>query len=72
MPTDAPPIAEEILLVNEPVFNSRLILDPAKAKCSMRSAIISSYQDKGFIIAGCTNLTEYELGFFVTFRRQFS
>ena len=24
---------------NEPVFNSRLILDPAKAKCSMRSAI---------------------------------
>ena len=52
---------------NEPVFNSRLILDPAKAKCSMRSAIISSYQDKGFIIAGCTNLTEYELGFFMTF-----
>ena len=52
---------------NEPIFNSRLILDPAKAKCSMRSAIISSYQDKGFIIAGCTNLTEYELGFFITF-----
>lgn len=52
---------------NEPIFNSRLILDPAKAKCSMRSAIISSYQDKGFIIAGCTNLTEYELGFFMTF-----
>lgn len=52
---------------NEPIFNSRLILDPAKAKCCMRSAIISSYQDKGFIIAGCTNLTEYELGFFMTF-----
>ena len=52
---------------NEPIFNSKLILDPAKAKCSMRSAIISSYQDKGFIIAGCTNLTEYELGFFMTF-----
>lgn len=52
---------------NEPIFNSRLILDPAKAKCSMRSAIISSYQDKGFIIVGCTNLTEYELGFFMTF-----
>ena len=52
---------------NEPIFNSKLILDPAKAKCCMRSAIISSYQDKGFIIAGCTNLTEYELGFFMTF-----
>lgn len=52
---------------NEHIFNSKLILDPAKAKCSMRSAIISSYQDKGFIIAGCTNLTEYELGFFMTF-----
>ena len=52
---------------NEPIFNCKLILDPAKAKCSMRSAIISSYQDKGFIIAGCTNLTEYELGFFMTF-----
>lgn len=52
---------------NEPIFNSKLILDPAKAKCSMRSAIISSYQDKGLIIAGCTNLTEYELGFFMTF-----
>lgn len=52
---------------NEPIFNCKLILDPTKAKCSMRSAIISSYQDKGFIIAGCTNLTEYELGFFMTF-----
>ena len=40
-----------------------------KIKCSMRSTIISCYQDKGYIIAGCTNRTEYELGFFVTFRR---
>ena len=49
------------------IFTSKLILDSAKAKCSMRSALISSYQDKGYVIAGCTNLTEYELGFFMTF-----
>ena len=49
------------------IFTSKLILDSAKVKCSMRSALISSYQDKGYVIAGCTNLTEYELGFFMTF-----
>ena len=49
------------------IFTSKLILDSAKAKCSMRSALISSYQDKGYVIAGCTNLTEHELGFFMTF-----
>lgn len=38
-----------------------------KIKCSLRTTIISAYQDKGYIIAGCTNRTEYELGFFVTF-----
>ena len=51
------------------IFNSQILLDPNKIKCSMRSAIISCYQDKGYIIAGCTNRTEYELGFFMTFRR---
>lgn len=54
------------------IFNSKSLLDSNKIKCSMRSTIISCYQDKGYIIAGCTNRTEYELGFFVTFRRQFS
>lgn len=51
------------------IFNSNSLLDSNKIKCSMRSTIISCYQDKGYIIAGCTNRTEYELGFFVTFRR---
>ena len=54
------------------IFNSKSLLDSNKIKCSMRSTIISCYQDKGYIIAGCTNRTEYELGFFVTFRRQSS
>lgn len=54
------------------IFNSKSLLDSNKIKCSMRSTIISCYQDKGYIIAGYTNRTEYELGFFVTFRRQSS
>ena len=54
------------------IFNSKSLLDSNKIKCSRRSTSISCYQDKGYIIAGCTNRTEYELGFFVTFRRQFS
>ena len=54
---------------NDKIFNSTSLLDSNKIKCSMRSTIISCYQDKGYIIAGCSNRTEYELGFFVTFRR---
>lgn len=49
------------------LFRSNTLLDPAKAKCSVRSAVISCYQDKGFLIAGTTNRTEKELGFFLTF-----
>ena len=49
------------------IFNTDMMLDPAKAKCSVRSAVISSYQDKGFLIAGTMNRTEKELGFFLTF-----
>ena len=49
------------------IFNTDMMLDPAKAKCSVRSAVISCYQDKGFLIAGTTNRTEKELGFFLTF-----
>ncbi|MCI8939898.1 MAG: NAD(+) synthase [Dorea sp.] len=49
------------------LFRTDVLLDPAKAKCSVRSAVISSYQDKGFLIAGTTNKTEKKLGFFLTF-----
>lgn len=49
------------------LFDTDLMLNPAKAKCSVRSAVISCYQDKGFLIAGTTNRTEKELGFFLTF-----
>lgn len=51
----------------EGIFRTNILLDPAKAKCSVRSAVISCYQDKGFLIAGTTNKTEKKLGFFLTF-----
>lgn len=49
------------------IFSTKQFLDIAKAKCSVRSSVISCYQDKGFLIAGCTNRSEKELGFFLTF-----
>lgn len=49
------------------IFQTGKMLDPAKAKCSVRSSVISCYQDKGFLIAGTTNRSEKELGFFLTF-----
>ncbi len=49
------------------IFNTDMFLNLAKAKCSVRTAVLSSYQDKGFLIAGTTNRTEKELGFLMTF-----
>ena len=49
------------------IFRTSMELDMAKAKCSVRSSVLSCYQDKGFLIAGTTNRSEKELGFFLTF-----
>lgn len=49
------------------LFDTKRLLNLAKAKCSVRSSVISCYQDKGFLIAGTTNRSEKELGFFLTF-----
>ena len=48
-------------------FNPGSLLDPARANCSLRTAIISSYQDKGYLVAANSNLSEIELGFFMPF-----
>lgn len=48
-------------------FDSDSLLDPARANCSLRTAVISSYQDKGFLIAANSNRSEIELGFFMPF-----
>lgn len=43
------------------------LLTVARANVSLRTAIISSYQDKGYLIAGNSNRSEIELGFFLPF-----
>lgn len=48
-------------------FNANNLLDPARAKCSLRTVLLSSYQEKGYIVAGTSNKTEKELGFFLPF-----
>lgn len=48
-------------------FNSNSLLDPARANCSLRTAIFSSYQDKGYLVAANSNRSEIELGFFMPF-----
>lgn len=48
-------------------FQPDSLLDPARANCSLRTAIISTYQDKGYLIPGNSNRTEIELGFFLPF-----
>ena len=52
---------------NPALFSSKSLLDPNRAKCSLRTALISCYQDKGYLIAGASNRTETELGFFLPF-----
>ena len=43
------------------------LLDSARANCSLRTAFISTYQDKGYIVAANSNRSEIELGFFMPF-----
>lgn len=48
-------------------FRSDGLLDPSRAKCSIRTVIFSTYQDRGYITAGTSNRTEFETGFFLPF-----
>ena len=48
-------------------FQPNGLLDPARAKCSLRTPVFSTYQDRGFVVVGTSNRTEYELGFFLPF-----
>lgn len=43
------------------------LLDPARANCSLRTSLISTYQDKGFLVAANSNLSEIQLGFYMPF-----
>jgi NAD+ synthase len=57
------------LAVADPQQNFRPngLLDPSRAKCSLRTPVLSTYQDRGFDVIGTSNRTEYELGFFLPF-----
>lgn len=46
-------------------FRSDGLLDPARAKCSIRTVVFSSYQDRGFVVVGNGNRSEFETGFFL-------
>src|ERR1700678_3276717 len=46
-------------------FNPLGLLDPARMKCSLRTAVMSSYQDRGYVVVGTSNRTESDLGFFL-------
>jgi NAD+ synthase len=43
------------------------LLDPNRMKCSLRTAIVSTYQDRGYVVIGASNRTELETGFFLPF-----
>ncbi|HYY09807.1 MAG TPA: NAD(+) synthase, partial [Kineosporiaceae bacterium] len=48
-------------------FDPKGLLDPARMKCSLRTVVVSSYQDRGYVVLGTSNRTEAELGFFLPF-----
>jgi NAD+ synthase len=48
-------------------FDPLALLDPARMKCSLRTTILSTYQDRGHVIIGTSNHTEYDLGFYLPF-----
>lgn len=48
-------------------FHTDSLLDPARANCSLRTSFLSTYQDKGFLVASNSNLSEIQLGFYMPF-----
>lgn len=53
----------------DPAMGFRLdgLLDVGRAKCSLRTAILSTYQDRGYRVVGNSNRTEWLTGFFLPF-----
>lgn len=43
------------------------VIDPNRAKCSLRTFVLSTYQDRDHVVLGTSNLTEITLGFFLPF-----
>ena len=51
----------------EEEFHADGLIDPARAKCSLRTMIISTYQDRGYVVLGTSNKTEIKTGFYMPF-----
>lgn len=46
-------------------FRTVGLLDPARIKSSLRASVFSTYVERGYVVVGTSNRTEYELGFFL-------
>jgi NAD+ synthase len=57
------------MMKDDPIedFRPTGLLDPARAKCSMRTVVLSTYQDRGYVVVGSSNRTELMTGFFLPF-----
>jgi len=57
------------MMKDDPIedFRPTGLLDPARAKCSMRTVVLSTYQDRGYVVVGSSNRTEVMTGFFLPF-----
>jgi NAD+ synthase len=53
----------------DPAMSFRVdgLLDVGRAKCSLRTAVLSTYQDRGYRVIGNSNRTEWLTGFFLPF-----
>ncbi|OPY84095.1 MAG: NH(3)-dependent NAD(+) synthetase [Smithella sp. PtaU1.Bin162] len=46
-------------------FRPEGLLDPAHIKSSLRTSVFSMYVERGYLVVGTSNKTEYDLGFFL-------
>ncbi len=53
----------------DPAMSFRVdgVLDVGRAKCSLRTALLSTYQDRGYRVVGNSNRTEWLTGFYLPF-----
>jgi NAD+ synthase len=61
-------IVEALHVADESMsFRPDGLLDVGRAKCSLRTVVLSTYQDRGFRVIGNSNRTEWLTGFFLPF-----
>ena len=48
-------------------FRPSGLIDPARMKCSIRTAVFSTYVDRGYVVIGTVNRTQFEVGMTMPF-----